>query len=132
MGSRNITFADLDALLRRLGFSSRMVEVAPRGLVDNGSGDGADERRSRNPGLPAVLYENVSAEDALILLPRRPPDAPVEPQHLIPTRRQLIERGLIEEDEFERWLCAMRFGDVRREPAATGAADGRTRRDATG
>jgi hypothetical protein len=87
MGSRSVTFADLDALLRRLGFSSRAVEVARRGLPENGPADGADEKGSRGPGLPAVVYENAGADNALILLPRRRPDEPVEPEHLIPTRR---------------------------------------------
>ena len=124
MTARSVTYGDLDALLRRLGFTSRPIEVTHRDPDNPGDTEGWV--------VPAVLYHNAAADDAMILLPPRPLDEPAEPQHLIPTRRQLIERGLIEEDEFERWLCAMRFGDVCREPAATGAADGRTGRDATG
>lgn len=78
-----------------------------------------------------MVYNDVST-GTLIILPRRPLDTPAEPQHLIPTRRQLVERGLIEEEDFDRWLCAMRFGDLGREPATVGAADGRTGGGTTG
>ena len=73
-----------------------------------------------------MVYDEV-ASNTVIILPPRPLDAPAEPQHLIPTRRQLVERGLIEDEDFERWLCAVRFGDAGSESVAPVATDGRPR-----
>lgn len=111
---RNVTYADLDALLQRLGLVSRQKDVSLP-IVDgrrNGSKDGNEGPAA--PARPAVIYED-AVTDTFIILPRRPLDEPVQPQHLVPTRRLLIEKGLIEETDFEQWLCAMRFGEVCRE-----------------
>src|SRR5688572_18089648 len=101
MTARNVTLADLDALLRGLGFVRREIKMPDRDPIVLDTGDKSSERLPKVPGLPAVVYRE-PASDAMILLPRRPPDATAEPQHLIPTRRQLIEHGLIEEEDFDR------------------------------
>lgn len=112
MTAKNVTYADLDSLLRRLGFNARPVDVPF--LEPPVATNGAEApRRSSNaelPPRPALIYEDTRG-DTMILLPHRPSSDPVQPQHLIPTRRLLLERGLIDEDDFDRWLCQVQFPD---------------------
>lgn len=116
--ARSVTYADLDTLLRRLGFVSRQKNIS-RPVVDAyGTAPKDGNVVLMTAARPAVVYREPES-DTLIILPQRPLDAPVQPQHLIPTRRLLIEKGLIEDVDFERWLCAMRFGEVCRDEAAS-------------
>ena len=114
MTANYATYGDLGRLLRRLGFASRHVEVTHRNPNDAGDAFG---------WVVQSLLDERHGDDTNTFLPPRSAGEPAEPRHLVPTRRQLIDRGQIEEAEFDRWLCGVRFGDVCRESVAVGASD---------
>jgi hypothetical protein len=98
-----VTYADLDQLLRGYNFDSRPVPPDHVAYVD----------RSQEP---------------IFVFPSLPPNEAVWPHHLAAVRHRLVETGLAGQDEYDRWLCAMRFGDLCREPETAGATDGRVAR----
>jgi hypothetical protein len=97
-----ITYADLDRLLRRHRLEPRPVPPSHLAYVDQS-------------GEPIFVF------------PVLPPSETVRPIHLAAVRRWFLDTGAIEDDEFERWLCCVRFGDECPEPAAVGAPGGRDR-----
>ena len=98
-----MTYADLDQLLRRYEFDPRPVPPNHVAYVD----------RSQEP---------------IFIFPALPPTEAVWPHHLAAVRHWLVETGLASQEEYDRWLCAMRFGDLCRESATTGATDRRATR----
>ena len=75
-----LTYADLDALLRQLGFAP----VSTAGTQK--------------------VFENPSV-NAIIILPPYAPNEPVRPHHLVTVRKTVVENGLIDEDAFERLMA---------------------------
>lgn len=127
MAARRVTYADLDALLTRLGLTRRLVQIPDpidTATDDDSSRDAAGTTPPRT--RPAVVYQD-AATDTLIILPPRPLDEPAQPQHVFPTRRHLVEKGLIKEVDFERWVCGMRFGEVCRDESASNGTQTVTR-----
>jgi hypothetical protein len=75
-----IRYADLWALLRRLGYNCDRL---------------TDENKHR-------ICEH-AATGSLLTLADRPPDQPVHPQTLFGVRLELDNFGLLSRDEFDRW-----------------------------
>lgn len=75
-----ITYGELDSLLGRLGF----VPVSTSG--------------------PQKVFEN-PAFDALVVLPPAGADELVRPHHLVAVRKLLIEKGIIDEDAYDRLMA---------------------------
>ena len=116
MTTRSVTYADLDALLRQLGMTVRPFERArlPGERSDRRPIPHGDDHPLSVRSNSALVYDHPMSATR-VLLPRRPFSEQVQPQHLIPTRRVLVEKGLIGEEEFDRWLCATRFGELCRD-----------------
>ena len=95
-----ITYADLDRLLVRQGFVPRSVSAAHVAYLD---------RR----------------EEPIFTFPVLPPSEAVRPFHLAAVRRWFLETGLMEEEEFDRWQCSVRFGDGCVGATAVGAGTSR-------
>ena len=94
-----VTFGDLDRLLVALGFECRRDSTF-------------------------LAYTHPAHDNWLFVFPPRRFDDPAGGNHVADVRHHLLWWGLMEEEDFERWLCATRFGDVYREPAVTGAGSG--------
>lgn len=94
-----VTYADLNDLLVGKGFVRR----------------GLSEQH--------VAYLDPS-EEPIFVFPALPMDRAVRPVHLATVRRWLIEMGLSHEEDIERWLCQVRFGDCR-ETTAVAASESR-------
>ena len=96
-----LTYGDLDRFLRDEGF---VVE----------------RRDSRT-----VVYA-LPTTDIFFAFPPREPTRAVDPFHLWSVRKMLVERGIVEERDFERWIGRVRFGDnggaVRHKISATAGA----------
>lgn len=89
-----IRYADLWALLRRLGYDCERL---------------TDDNRRR-------VCEHAAAGSSLTLTDR-PPDEPVHPQTLYGVRLELANFGLLSREEFDRWAG-------RRMKANAGKANG--------
>ena len=103
--AKPITYADLDRFLAQSGF--------------------AVERS----GPATVVYSSPST-DVFFAFPRREPTREVDPFHLWSVRTMLVERGIVEEEDFEQWTCRVRFPDVCPElgpPLAVGGPVSHTR-----
>jgi hypothetical protein len=112
MTPRHVTYADLDALLLGLGFTKRHVEV-DHGRTEERSADsnGASSQPARSRFVvPGYAYEHEKS-GALLLLPLFAPQDAAD-RHLVPTRHTLVDWGVISNDDWDRWLCQMRFPDV--------------------
>jgi hypothetical protein len=81
-----VTYADLDRFLAEAGF------------------------RVTRPNQSTVLYKSQSTDVFFAFSPREPKQT-VDPFHLWSVRKMLVERGIREEEDFERWLCQIRFSD---------------------
>src|SRR5262245_31728354 len=103
MTNNPVTYADLDQFLRRYKSDPRPVPLNHVTYVD-------------------------PKQEPIFVFPVLPPSESVWPHHLASVRRWLLETGLASQDEYDRWLCAVRFGDLCREPATAGATDGRAAR----
>ncbi|HLK55450.1 MAG TPA: hypothetical protein VKU00_02745 [Chthonomonadaceae bacterium] len=79
MRNKSIRFADFECLLLKLGFSKK----ATLG--------------------PQKLFEN-AAHNALILLPAYETREEVRDLHVISARKLITERGIVDEDEFDKML----------------------------
>jgi hypothetical protein len=98
--SNVVRFRDIDQLLVNLGF----------------------ERRP-DPRFIACVLPTDSRR--LFMFPLLANDEPADGSPLADVRHHLIWWGFLDEDAFDRWLCAVKFGEGCREPAAAGATDGR-------
>jgi hypothetical protein len=127
VATRQVTCADLDAYLARLGLTKRQVEIN-HGRPDDEmlDTDGVPAEQSRSRRVRGFVYDHAETE-ALIMLPLRPPDEAVAPRHLVPARRALVDRGVTSDEDFDRWLCQMRFPDVCRAAATADGGDKRVR-----
>ena|SRR5687768_6899150 len=96
----HVTYADLDRLLVGKGFVRRSLPDRHVAYLDQ-------------------------AEEPVFVFPDLPLDQSVRPVHLATVRRWLIELGLNEPDEMERWLCQFGVGDRGRTPVAATIANGR-------
>lgn len=76
MKSENITFADLEKLLLKLGFT------APK------------------TSLPQKIFQHESSDTLIVLPPYRSQDI-LRPIHLLSTKKLLVERDLISQAAFE-------------------------------
>lgn len=126
MRTRKVTYADLDAFLHRLGLARREVEV-DHGRADDGGNGAVDAALAPTPVRRPVrgyAYEHAPT-GALLMLPMRPPDEAVAPHNLHAARRTLVDWGVTSDEEFDRWLCRMRFSDV--GDVTVGAAVGQVR-----
>ena len=92
MKANPIFFTDLDRLLSGVGF------VCER------------------PAHTHTLYTHAPSE-ALLMLPNWKPGDLAQPFHVAVVRRTLVDWGILDEDDVERWLCAVRFGTDCSEPA---------------
>ena len=101
MKRRPVTFVDLDRLLVGLGFEAR------------------------RPAHTHVVY-TLPKSDVVVLLPPWSPGDNATPFHVASVRGTLIDFGLLDDDDFEQWLCAVRFGTECREPAGAGVRDATT------
>ena len=101
MKSNPITFTDLDRLLVGAGF------VCER------------------PAHTHTLSTHASS-GAILMFPNWQPGELAQPYHVLVARRTLTDWGILDEDDVERWLCAVRFGTDCREPASVGARDAAT------
>ena len=126
MRARKATNADLDALLDRLGLVRRSI------LVDHGRGDGGNDANGAVPDpaparrlVPGYVYEHAET-GARLMLPVRPPDEVVAAHYLHAARRTLVDWGVISDEEFDRWLCQVRFPDAGAEPATASVGQVRT------
>lgn len=95
--SNAVTYADLDRLL------------GDAGLV------------ARRPNDSRLVYL-LPPDDILLIFPFRLPDQIVDPFHLAASRRMLVDRGLVEDEDFECWLCGVRF-DTCRQPVGIATAE---------
>ena len=82
---KNVTYAQLDAVLRKLGF----------------------ERRQLKSGHIAYAHQQ---SETLITMPPMEFDARVQPGHLITARKMVVDRGIADEDTFFDLLCEMKQG----------------------
>lgn len=97
-----ITYADLDELLSGHGFVREVL---------------ADQH---------VAYLD-RTDEPIFVFPTLPLHHSVEPMHLAAVRRWLLETGRCDEDDFDRWLWQIRFGDqrpARAEAIGAGRATG--------
>ena len=58
--------------------------------------------------------------------PHWQPGDRAHPVHAVSVRRTLVDWGILELDDVERWLCTVRFGTDCREPASVGDRDAAT------
>jgi hypothetical protein len=77
MRTNGVTFADLDRFLKRLGFTKPAVKG------------------------PQVVYEHPESDTFFLLRPHRPTEK-AEKAVLVLVRKTLVEKGLIEQAEFEK------------------------------
>jgi len=122
MRARNVTYADLDAFLDRLGLARRHIEV-DHGL-GAGGGNGVDGVAPARRPVPGYAYRRAGT-GAVLVLPVRPADAAVAPRHLLAARRTLVDWDVITNEEFDRWLCQVRFPDVGAAPTGAGVDQAR-------
>ena len=99
--AKPIAFTDLDRLLVATGFTCE------------------------RPAHTHTLYTH-SPTGKVVLLPAWQPGDVALPHHLVAVRRFLVDWGILDEEEFERWLCTVGFGTDCREPAAAGARNAAT------
>lgn len=116
MRARNVTYADLDAFLERLGSARRAVEVDHGAVAGTANGvDGAPRRLT----IPGIAYAHV-ARGALLMLPKRSVDDVVAPRYLHAARRTLVDWDVTSNEEFDRWLCQVQFPDDCAVPTGAG------------
>lgn len=96
MKSSAITFSDLDQFVVRIGFVASQLSATH------------------------VVYRHPADDRAVFLFPPRHPDDLTDPHHVGSVRHLLVQRGLIEEDAFDRWPCSVRFVEPCREPVGAG------------
>jgi hypothetical protein len=83
MAINEFTYQQLDRVLSQLGFTSQRVEARNRTWL---------------------YYEHAGSQTEIILIEKKPSEL-VHEANALSARRQLIERGLIEEDELDRMLA---------------------------
>jgi hypothetical protein len=81
--TRNVTYAHLDAVLRKLGFEKRQLKSGHIGYAHRES-------------------------ETLITMPPMEADARVQPGHLITARKMIVDRGIADEDTFFDLLCEVK------------------------
>jgi hypothetical protein len=112
MTGRHATYADLEALLLRHGFTKRRFEVDHGRTDDQAPDQNGASTRPRKPSfvVPGYAYEHKKS-GALVLIPIFDPQDAAD-RHLVPAQHTLIKWGVMSKDDRDRWLCQMRFPDV--------------------
>jgi hypothetical protein len=112
MTAKHVTYADLDALLLGLGFRKRSIEVDHGRADDRASGMNGASADQTQPRLvvPGIAYEHEKS-GALVLLPAHAAEDAAD-RYLVPARHALLDRGVITNEEWDRWLCQTRFPDA--------------------